>query len=113
MIVVSRKTGTVKFVVPRESGGAVRAPGNAGDKRVKRKRGSRSAAAAAARNERGYLKRICTGSSTACVNNHADSRGTETDGGSHPAAERTSTTARDGGDDTRIRKRNSHSKCRA
>ena len=79
-------------------------PGNAGDKRV-RKRGCRSAAAVATRIERGYLKRIRTAGSNACVNSHVDSRGTGTDGGSHPAAERTSTTAKDGGDDTHKRKR--------
>ena len=37
LIVVSRKTGFVNFGVSRESGGAVTAPGNAGDKRVKEK----------------------------------------------------------------------------
>ena len=68
----------------------MRAPGNAGDKRVKRKRGSRSAAAVAARIERGYLMRVGTAGSTACVINHVDSRGTGTGGGSH--------------DDTRTRK---------
>ena len=104
VIVASRKSGAVNFV-SWESGGAVRAPGNAGDKRVKRNRGSRSAAAVAARIERGYLKRIRTAGSTACVNSHVDSRGTGTDGSGHPAAERTSTTARDGDDDTRTRKR--------
>ena len=52
--------------------------------------------------ERGYLKRIRTAGSTACVNNHVDSRGTGTDGSGHPAAERTSTTARDGDDDTQV-----------
>ena len=83
----------------------MRAPGNAGDKRVKRKRGSGSAAAVAARIERGYLKRIRTAGSTACVNNHVDSRGTGPDGSGHSAAERTSTSARDGGDDTHTRKR--------
>ena len=57
VIVSSRKIGFVNFGVSRESGGAVRAPRNAGDKRVKRKRGSRSVAAIAARIERGYLKR--------------------------------------------------------
>ena len=36
VIVASR----VNFVVSRKSGGAVRAPGNTGDKRVKRKRGT-------------------------------------------------------------------------
>ena len=113
VIVVSRKIGTANLVVSRKSGGAVRAPGNAGDKRVKRKRGGRSAAAVAARMERGYLKRIRTAGGTACVNNHVDSRGTGTDGSSHLAAERTSTSARDGGDDTHTRKRDSHSKCRA
>ena len=41
-------SGAVVFA-SRKSGGAVRAPGNGGDKRVKRKRGSRSAAAVAAR----------------------------------------------------------------
>ena len=76
----------------------MRALRNAGDKRAKRK----SVAAIAARIERGYLKR--TAGSTACVNNHGDSRGTRSDGNGHPAAERTSTTARDGDDDTRTRK---------
>ena len=104
-MVASRKTGTVNLVVSRKSGGAVRAPGNAGDKRVQRKRGRRSVAAVATRIERGYLKRIRTAGSTACVDNHVDSRGTGTDGSGHPAAERTSTTARYGGDDTRTRKR--------
>ena len=56
----------------------MRAPRNAGDKRVKRKRGNRSVAAIAARIERGYLKR--TAGSTACVNNHGGSRGTRSDG---------------------------------
>ena len=102
VIVSSRKTGFVNFGVSRESGGAVRALRNAGDTRVKRKRGDRSVAAIAARIERGYLKR--TAGSTACVNNHGDSRGTISDGNGRPAAERTSTTARDGGDDTRTRK---------
>ena len=83
----------------------MRAPGNAGDKCVKRKRGGRSAAAVAALIERGHLKRIRTAGGTACVNNHVDSRGTGTDGGSHPVAERTSTAARDGGEDTHTRKR--------
>ena len=92
------------IVASRKSVGAVRAPGNAGDKRVKRKRGGRSAAVVAARIERGYLKRIRTAGSTACVDNQVDSRGTGPDG-SYPAAERTSTTARDGDDDTRTRKR--------
>ena len=46
-----------------------------------------------------------TAGGTACVNNHVDYRGTGTDGSSHPAAERTSTTASDGGDDTHVRKR--------
>ena len=41
------------IVASRKSGGGVRAPGNAGDKRVKRKRCSRCAAAVAARIERG------------------------------------------------------------
>ena len=72
VIVSSRKTGFVNFGVSRESGGAVRSPRNAGDNRVKRKRGNRSVAAVAARIERGYLKR--TAGSTACVNNHGDSR---------------------------------------
>ena len=103
VIVSSRKTGFVNFGVSRESGGAVRAPRNAGDKRVKRKRGNRSVAAIAARIERGYLKR--TAGCTACVNNHGDSRGTRSDGSGHPAAERTSTTTRDGDVDTRTRKR--------
>ena len=98
-------SGAVNLGVSRKSGGAVRAPGNAGDKRVKRKRGSRSAAAVAARIERGYLKRTRTAGGTACVHNHVDSRGTGTDGSSRPAAERTSTTARDGGDDAHTRKR--------
>ena len=53
--------------------------------------------------ERGYLKRTAGG--TVCVNNHGDSRGTRSDGNGHPAAERTSTTAKDGDDDTRTRKR--------
>ena len=105
VIVASRKTGAVNLVVSRESGGAVRAPGIAGDKLVKSERGSRSAAAVAARIERGYLNRIRTAGSTVCVNNHVDSRGTGTDGSGHPAAERTSTTARDGDDDTRTSKR--------
>ena len=83
----------------------MRAPGNACDKRVKRKRGNRSAAAVAARIERVYLTRIRTAGSTACVNNHVDSRGTGSDGSGHSAAGRTSTTARDGGDDTHTRKR--------
>ena len=103
VIVVLRKTGFVNFGVSRESGGAVRAPGNAGVKRVKRKRGNRSVAAVAARIERGYLKR--TSSSTACVNNRVDSGGTGTHGSGHPAARRTSTTAGDGDDNTRTRKR--------
>ena len=51
----------------------------------------------------GSMMRIRTAGSTACVNNHVDSRGTGTDGSGHPAAERTSTTARDGGDDTHTR----------
>ena len=59
----------------------------------------------AARIERGYLKRIRTAGSTACVNNHVDSRGTGTHGSGLPAADRTSTTARDGDDDSRTRKR--------
>ena len=115
VIVASRKTGTVNLVVSRESGGAVRAPGNAGEKRVTRKRGGRSAAAVAARIERGYLKRIRTAGSTACVNSHVDPRGTGKDGSNHPAAERSSPTTRDGDDDdTRTRERKgSHSKCRA
>ena len=94
VIVSSRKTGFVNFGVSRESGGAVRAPRNASDKRVKRKHGNRSVAAITARIELGYLKR--TAGRTACVNNHGDSRGTRSDGNGHPAAERTSTTARDG-----------------
>ena len=106
VIVASRKTGTVNLVVSRKSGGAVRAPGNAGDKRVKRKRGSRSAAAVAAQIERGYLKRTRTAGGTACVqSNHVDSRGTGTDGSGRPAVERTSTAARDGGDDTHSHKK--------
>ena len=52
VIVSSRKTGFVNFGVSRGSGGAVRAPRNAGDKRVKRKRGNRSVVAVAARIER-------------------------------------------------------------
>ena len=73
---------------------------SAGDKRVKKKRGGWSVAAVAARIEGGYLKRTRTEGGIGCVNNHVDSRGTGTDGGSHPAVERTSTAARDGGDDT-------------
>ena len=65
-------SGVVNLVVSQESGGAVRAPGNAGDKRVKRKRGCRSAAAVAAGIERGYLKRIRTAGSIACVINYVD-----------------------------------------
>ena len=103
LIGISPKTGFVNFGVSRESGGAVRAPGNAGDKRVKRKRGNRSVAAVAARIERGNLKH--TADSTACVNNHVDSRGTGTHGSGHRAVERTSATARDGDDETRTRKR--------
>ena len=103
-MVASRNTGAAKLVVSRESDGAVRAPGNAGVKRVKRRRGSRSAAAVAARIERRYLKRIRTAGSTACVNRQVHTRGTGTNG----AAERTSTTARDGKDDTRTRKRKAH-----
>ena len=87
VIVCLRKTGFVNFGVSRESGGAVRAPGNAGDKRAKRKRGNRSVVAVAARIERGYLKR--TAGSTACVNNRGDSGGIGSDGS----------------DDTRTRKR--------
>ena len=98
-------SGAVNLVVSRKSGGPVRAPGNAGDKRVKRKRGGRSAAAVAARIERGYLKRTRTAGGTACVHNHVDSKGTGTDGSSHPAAQRTSATARDGGDLTQERER--------
>ena len=72
----------------------------------KRKRGSRSAAAVAARIERGYLKRTRTVGGTACVqSNHVYSRGTGADGSGHPAVERTSTAARAGGDDAHIRKR--------
>ena len=63
----------------------MRAPGNAGDKRVKRKRGSRSAAAVAARIERGYLKRTRTAGGTACVNKYVDFRGAGTGGGSQPS----------------------------
>ena len=81
----------------------MKAPRNAGDKRVKRKRGNKSVASIATWIERGYLKR--TAGSAASVNNHGDSRGTRSDGSGHPAAERTSTTARDGDDDTRTRKR--------
>ena len=94
-------SGAVNFGVSRDSGGVVTAPGNAGDKHDKKKRGSRPATAVAARIERGHFKR--TAGSTACVSNHVDSR--RTDGGSLPAAERTSTAARDGGDDTHKRKR--------
>ena len=57
----------MNLVVSRESGGVGRAPGNAGDKRVKKKRGGRSAAAVPGRIERGYLKRIRTAGSNACV----------------------------------------------
>ena len=64
VIVAPRKTGNVNLV-SCESGGAVRAPGNAGDKRVKRKRGSRSDEAVAARIERGCLKRTA-GSHRVC-----------------------------------------------
>ena len=88
-------SGAVNLVVSRESGGAVRAPGNAGDKRVKRKRGSRFAAAIAARIERGYLKRTRTAGGTACVNNHVDSEEREQMAAAIPAAERTSTAARE------------------
>ena len=63
------------------------------DRRVKGKRGSRPAAAVAARIERGYLKRICSAGSTARVNNHSDSRRTGTDGSCLPIADRTYTTA--------------------
>ena len=63
----------------------MRAPGNAGGKRAKRKRGNRSVVAVAARIERGYLKRTAGG--TACVNNHGDCRGTGSDGNGHPAAQ--------------------------
>ena len=80
----------------------MRAPGNAGDKRVKRKRGSRSVFTVAAQVERGYLKR--TAGSTACLDNHGDSGGLGSDGCGHPAAERTSTTV-DGGDGIHTRKR--------
>ena len=73
-------SGAVNLVVSRRSGGAVRAPSNAGDKRVKRKHGWSSAVAVAARIERGYLKRTRTAGGTACVNNHVDSRGTGTEG---------------------------------
>ena len=52
----------------------------------------------------GCLKRTRTAGDTACVNNHVHSSGAGTEGGSHPAAERTSTTARDGGDDTHVRR---------
>ena len=84
--------GAVNLVVSRKPG--------------KKKRGCRSAAAIAARTEPGYLKRTRTAGGPACVqSNNVDSTGTGTDGGSHPAVERTSTTARDGGDDTYIRKR--------
>ena len=79
--------------------------GNTGDKRVKRKRGSRSAAAVAVRIERGYLIRTRIAGRIACLNNHVDCRGTGTYGSGHLAAERTSTTARDGDGDTRTRKR--------
>ena len=93
-------SGAVNLVVLWKPGGAVTAPGNAGHRRVKRKRGGRSAAAVAARIERGYLKRTRTAGGIACVNNHVDSRGTGTDGGTHPPAEPTSTAARYGGDGT-------------
>ena len=63
----------------------MRAPRNAGDKRVKRKRGNKSVAVVATQIERGYLKRAAGG--TACVNNHGDSRGTRSDGNGHPAAQ--------------------------
>ena len=96
VIVSSQKTGSVNFGVSRESGGAVRALRNAGDKHVKRERGNRSVAAIAVRFERGYLKRTAGG--TACVNNHGDCRRTRGDGNGHP-------TARDGDDGTRTRKR--------
>ena len=56
----------------------------------KGKRGSQSAAATAARIERGHLKRTRTAGGTACVQrNHVDSKTTGTDGSGHPAAERT------------------------
>ena len=42
---------------------------------------------------------------TACVSSHVDSRRTGTDGSSHPAADRTRKTARDGDDDKHKRKR--------
>ena len=45
-------SGSREPCLSRKPGGAVRAPGNVGDKRVKRKRGGRSAAAVAARIER-------------------------------------------------------------
>ena len=48
---------------------------------------------------------IRTAGGTACVNNHVDSKRTGIGGSSHPAAERTSITARDGRDDTHTRKR--------
>ena len=56
----------------------------ASQKPGKRKRGGRSAAAIAARIERGYLKRTRTAGGTACdQSNHVDSRGTGTDGSGH------------------------------
>ena len=64
---------------------------------------SRLAAAIAARIERGHLE-----DNTHCgwhrvEGNHVDSRGTGTDGSGHPAVERTSTAAIDGGEDTHKR----------
>ena len=103
-------SGAVNLVVSRKSGGVMRALVNAGDKRVKRKRGSMSAAPIAARIERGCEKRTRSAGSIACVSDNVDFRGTGTDGGNF---ERTSTTAEDGGDDTQTRKKDSHSKCRA
>ena len=93
----------MNFGVSRKSGGVVRAPGNAGDKRVNRERGNRSVVAVAAQVERGCMKR--TAGSTACLNLHGDSGGLGSDGCGHPAAERTSTTTIDGGDGTRTGKR--------
>ena len=105
VIVASRKIGTVNLVVSWKSVGAVRAPGNAGDKRVKRNVIAGLLSRLQLGSSAGTLKRKRTAGSTACVNNHVDSRGTGPDGRTHPAAERTSTTARVGGDDTHTRKR--------
>ena len=82
------------------------APRNAGGKPVKRKRGGRSEAAIAARIDREYLSSSGTAGSTACnQSNHVDARGTTTDGSGHPAVECAAAAARDGGDDTHVRKR--------